>query len=146
MSFPTLYHPYERGSCGDGGGFGPATHQEAQCRADIDRVCDGICAWCVRGRTLGLLYVVRDTHIKIKACFGLCFVFAAVDWSERWLWALAAFHVVLLVLVVLSRHQWTSQVTLLTLIRTSLHCWLVVFDRGIVGQRTSWCARAISLP
>jgi hypothetical protein len=68
----------------------------------------------------------------------LYFTFAAVDWSERWLWALAVFHVVVLVLVVFSRHQWTSQVTLLTLIRTRARpCNLpdLVFDCGVVSTR-----------
>lgn len=39
--------------------------------------------------------------------------FYAVNWSERWLWALGAFHFVVLVAVVLGRNKWKVQAALL---------------------------------
>jgi hypothetical protein len=46
---------------------------------------------------------------------------SAVDWSEHWLWALGAWHVLMLLLVLATRHEWNLQAGLLTLICSSFY-------------------------
>jgi hypothetical protein len=51
---------------------------------------------------------------------------SAVDWkNEPWLWALGFFHVFFAVLIILTRHDWVSQLTLLSLICTHLCAFFI---------------------